>query len=124
MSESTVINPAGQLLVDIIRQLIAHPAARCKLPRGLYLTWRSNDATRGRFQALRIDVMPGDQEIVTVRRDAATAGVRLAEKPTAVIDEHLAGRHWMGYAWDVTLGGTQDRLPLFTPRDVHLEMRG
>lgn len=124
MTDSIRISPAGQPLYEIIRRLIAYPAACCKLRNGLYITWRSHDAVRGRFQALRVDVVPGDVEVVTLRRDAKTSGICLTETPTAVIDEHLAGQHWLGYAWDVTLGGTQDRLPLFTVQDVHLELRG
>jgi len=124
MTESVRISPAGQPLYGIIRRLITYPAACCKLRNGLYITWRSHDAVRGRFQALRVDVVPGDVEVVTLRRDAKTAGICLAVKPDAVIDQVLGEKHWMGYAWDVTLGGMQDRLPLFTPKDVHLDIRG
>jgi hypothetical protein len=122
-TDVTTIDPAGRQLPEIIRDLVSHPAARCRLPRGLYLTWRSADGTHGRFQALRKHgVKPSEDEIETVKRDAGRAGVTLGGTPE-VIDLTYKGIKWMGYSWAVTIGGTQDKLPLFTMQDVHIDWR-
>ena len=118
MSEAIrIVVHAGRRLPDIIRDLVNHPASRCRLPRGLYLTWRSADGVRGRFQVLRDGVLPSAQEVDTVRRDAKRAGVTLSGTPEPV-DVRRGNWHWLGYAWATQIGGTQDKLPLFTPAEV------
>lgn len=122
-TDVTTIDPAGRQLPEIIRDLVSHPAARCRLPRGLHLTWRSADATHGRFQVLRKGgVMPSANEVEIVKRDAGRAGVTLGGTPETV-DLIYKGIRWMGYSWSVTLGGVQDKLPLFTTQDVHIDWR-
>jgi hypothetical protein len=116
-TDVAIVIPAGRRLRDIIRDLVSHPASRCRLPRGLYLTWHCADGVNGRFQVLRDGVLPSAQEVETVRRDAKRASVVLGGMPEPVDVRHES-RHWLGYAWATQIGGTQDKLPLFTPAEV------
>jgi len=98
----TRIDATGKKLSTIITELIAHDNAFARLPRGLVLAWRVVDADRAVFTLTRPGVLPSDDEVAIVRRDAPQAiRITVAPAPVRAEGRDAEGKvvTYRGYQW-------------------------
>lgn len=102
----TYIDPTGKKLAEIIKLLIGHEHSYTKLPRGLILAWRVIDPQTATFTATRPGVLPGDEELFILRRDAPGAldiGCMPAFVTAAGKDKDGAAITFKGYQWRLAI---------------------
>lgn len=101
-AQKTRIDATGKKLSTIITELIAQPNAFARLPRGLVLAWRVVDAQHATFTLTRVGVLPSDDEVAIVRRDAPMAlRITVAPKPVRAEGRDAEGKAvvYRGYQW-------------------------